>query len=101
MQDGGQTGAILIGRIPLMLRSDRCVLRGRGEEALARFGALVAACWTLQRLTWHAQNDSSRAVMSVASSSVRLLKLRACCSAGECPLDPGGYFIVRVRDSSQ
>ena len=39
LQDGGQTGAILIGRIPLMLRSDRCVLRGRGEEALARFGA--------------------------------------------------------------
>ena len=44
-------GAITIGRMPLMLRSDRCVLKGQGEEALARLG--------------------------------------------ECPLDPGGYFIVR------
>ncbi len=49
LQDGGQTGAILIGRIPLMLRSDRCVLRGRGEEALARFGALFAAA----ACVWH------------------------------------------------
>ena len=40
LQDGGRTGAILIGRIPLMLRSDRCVLRGKSEEALARVGAL-------------------------------------------------------------
>ena len=39
LQDGGRTGAILIGRIPLMLRSDRCVLRGRSEEQLARVGA--------------------------------------------------------------
>ena len=47
----GGAGALLIGRLPIMLRSDRCVLRGRTEEELAR--------------------------------------LR------ECPLDPGGYFVVR------
>ena len=39
-RDGGKTGSILIGRIPLMLRSDRCVLRGKSEEELARYGAL-------------------------------------------------------------
>jgi len=44
-------GAIPIGRMPLMLRSDRCVLKGRTEDELA--------------------------------------ELR------ECPLDPGGYFIIK------
>ncbi|KAL4539453.1 hypothetical protein Ndes2437B_g02173 [Nannochloris sp. 'desiccata'] len=44
-------GAIPIGRMPLMLRSDRCVLKGKSEDELAE------------------------------------LK--------ECPLDPGGYFIVK------
>lgn len=44
-------GGILIGRLPLMLRSSRCVLAGKSEAELARLG--------------------------------------------ECPLDPGGYFIVR------
>lgn len=44
-------GAINIGRIPLMLRSDRCILKNKSEVELA--------------------------------------------ALGECPLDPGGYFIVR------
>ena len=44
-------GAITIGRMPIMLRSDRCILKGRTEDELARLG--------------------------------------------ECPLDPGGYFVVR------
>jgi DNA-directed RNA polymerase III subunit RPC2 len=44
-------GAITIGRMPLMLRSDRCVLKGKSEEELA--------------------------------------------ALRECPLDPGGYFIVK------
>eukprot|EP00271_Cylindrocystis_brebissonii_P011391 TRINITY_DN2883_c0_g1_i3.p1 TRINITY_DN2883_c0_g1~~TRINITY_DN2883_c0_g1_i3.p1 ORF type:complete len:1136 (+),score=226.28 TRINITY_DN2883_c0_g1_i3:22-3408(+) len=44
-------GAIVIGRMPLMLRSSRCVLFGKTETELAKLG--------------------------------------------ECPLDPGGYFIVR------
>ncbi|KAK9794947.1 hypothetical protein WJX73_009398 [Symbiochloris irregularis] len=43
--------AVDIGRLPLMLRSDRCVLRGKNEAELAK--------------------------------------------QGECPLDPGGYFIVK------
>ncbi|GAQ79190.1 DNA-directed RNA polymerase III subunit 2 [Klebsormidium nitens] len=47
---GGQ-GAIVIGRMPLMLRSSRCVLKDKNEEELAELG--------------------------------------------ECPLDPGGYFVVR------
>ncbi|CAI5930828.1 unnamed protein product [Closterium sp. NIES-64] len=44
-------GALLIGRIPLMLRSDHCVLHGKNEQELAKLG--------------------------------------------ECPLDPGGYFVVK------
>mmetsp|Transcript_6859 Transcript_6859/g.25298 ORF Transcript_6859/g.25298 Transcript_6859/m.25298 type:complete len:1170 (+) Transcript_6859:151-3660(+) len=44
-------GAVTIGRMPLMLRSSRCVLSDKSEETLARLG--------------------------------------------ECPLDPGGYFVVK------
>ena len=44
-------GGVTIGRIPLMLRSSRCILTGKSEEQLARLG--------------------------------------------ECPLDPGGYFVVK------
>ncbi|BDA40723.1 DNA-directed RNA polymerase III subunit RPC2 [Coccomyxa sp. Obi] len=44
-------GAVVIGRMPLMLRSDRCVLKGKSEAQLAELG--------------------------------------------ECPLDPGGYFVVK------
>jgi len=47
----GRSGRVLIGRLPLMLRSSHCVLAGASEEQLARLG--------------------------------------------ECPLDPGGYFIVK------
>ncbi|RZC72635.1 hypothetical protein C5167_048115 [Papaver somniferum] len=45
---------IVIGRMPVMLRSCRCVLNGKDEEELARLG--------------------------------------------ECPLDPGGYFVVKVTE---
>ncbi|KFM24286.1 DNA-directed RNA polymerase III subunit RPC2 [Auxenochlorella protothecoides] len=44
-------GALFLGRMPLMLRSDRCVLKGKSEAELAKLG--------------------------------------------ECPLDPGGYFVVK------
>ncbi|PNW76230.1 hypothetical protein CHLRE_12g542800v5 [Chlamydomonas reinhardtii] len=47
----GGVGAVSIGRMPLMLRCDRCVLYNKNEAQLAQLG--------------------------------------------ECPLDPGGYFIVR------
>ncbi|KAK9863929.1 hypothetical protein WJX84_000632, partial [Apatococcus fuscideae] len=44
-------GAFTIGRMPIMLRCDRCVLKNKNEEQLA--------------------------------------------ALGECPLDPGGYFVVK------
>eukprot|EP00884_Botryococcus_braunii_P009393 jgi/Botrbrau1/18455/Bobra.0072s0038.1 len=47
----GPVAAIKIGYLPLMLRSNRCVLNGKTEEELAKLG--------------------------------------------ECPLDPGGYFVVK------
>ena len=31
-------GGVVIGRIPLMLRSSRCVLTGKNEDELARLG---------------------------------------------------------------
>ncbi|KAL1218047.1 DNA-directed RNA polymerase III subunit 2 [Cardamine amara subsp. amara] len=42
---------VIIGRMPIMLRSCRCILSGKDEEELARLG--------------------------------------------ECPLDPGGYFVIK------
>ncbi|KAI3899100.1 hypothetical protein MKW92_021737 [Papaver armeniacum] len=45
---------IVIGRMPVMLRSCRCVLNGKDEDELA--------------------------------------------GLGECPLDPGGYFVVKVTE---
>ncbi|XP_010536382.1 PREDICTED: DNA-directed RNA polymerase III subunit 2 [Tarenaya hassleriana] len=42
---------VMIGRMPIMLRSQRCVLYGKDEQELARLG--------------------------------------------ECPLDPGGYFVIK------
>ena len=44
-------GAVPIGRMPLMLRSDRCVLKDLSEEEQAK--------------------------------------------RSECPLDPGGYFVIK------
>ncbi|MCO5550846.1 hypothetical protein L7F22_004339 [Adiantum nelumboides] len=44
-------GGVMIGRMPIMLRSSRCVLAGKTEAQLAKLG--------------------------------------------ECPLDPGGYFVVK------
>ena len=51
LRGSGTGGGICIGRLPVMLRSAVCVLRGADEAQLARMG--------------------------------------------ECPLDPGGYFIIR------
>ncbi|CAB3370719.1 Hypothetical predicted protein [Cloeon dipterum] len=45
---------VCIGRLPIMLKSDKCVLNGKSEAELAKLG--------------------------------------------ECPLDPGGYFIVRGQE---
>ena len=47
-RDGGVTGSILIGRIPLMLRSDRCVLKGKTEEELARYGTCAVKALTFK-----------------------------------------------------
>ncbi|XBH75333.1 hypothetical protein VPH35_102108 [Triticum aestivum] len=49
-----QQGSAIIGYMPIMLRSGACVLNGKDEDELARYG--------------------------------------------ECPLDPGGYFIVKGNE---
>ncbi|KAM0002411.1 putative DNA-directed RNA polymerase [Helianthus debilis subsp. tardiflorus] len=45
---------VIIGRMPIMLKSQSCVLHGKDEDELAKFG--------------------------------------------ECPLDPGGYFVVKGNE---
>ena len=91
--------SVFVGRMPLMLRSDRraswpAVLRMRlnpsapcasaacvtaGAAVLASCERLPAAC--MRRCVLKGKNEDE------------LAKL------GECPLDPGGYFVVRVRRS--
>ncbi|GJY10683.1 DNA-directed RNA polymerase III subunit 2 [Tanacetum coccineum] len=50
----GSKNRVIIGRMPIMLRSSSCVLHGKDEEELAKLG--------------------------------------------ECPLDPGGYFVVKGNE---
>lgn len=45
---------VIIGRMPIMLKSSKCVLYGKDEDELAK--------------------------------------------VGECPLDPGGYFVVKGNE---
>ena len=47
---------VTVGRMPIMLRSDKCILHGRSDAELARMG--------------------------------------------ECPCDPGGYFIVKGQEQN-
>ena len=74
--------------MPIMLRSGACVLNGKDEDELARYGqpicGLVGKCNSfLDRVT---------------VLSFWLFDGFAIASIGECPLDPGGYFIVKGNE---
>ena len=113
-------GAIHIGRLPLMLRSDRCggvegarggvVDGGEGQLCVARaVRACVRACVRARRACVPARASPAprlpthprppthppttpphpTSCVLKGKSEAELARL------GECPLDPGGYFIVR------
>ena len=85
---------IVIGYMPIMLRSDRCILNGMGEAELARYG------WPISEILVHINK-----IISVRLNYYFILLVILIVSlysfiylfifAGECPLDPGGYFIVK------
>jgi len=83
----GPGQAIRIGRMPLMLRCDRCELsqaaacRAQGWSLVVT--THVAHCWCTWLMLLH------RCVLHNRTEA-ELSRL------GECPLDPGGYFIVPV-----
>uniref|UniRef100_A0A7S2ZCL7 DNA-directed RNA polymerase subunit beta n=1 Tax=Rhodosorus marinus TaxID=101924 RepID=A0A7S2ZCL7_9RHOD len=68
---------ILIGRLPIMLRCCRCLLAGKNDLELAKLGS-----------NWIRN-------MAVELHLANSIPLATCDNVGECPLDPGGYFIVK------
>lgn len=71
----------MIGRMPIMLRSCRCALSGKDEAELSKLG--------LSHILHFALNDSFMLVLLIG------LLFQLGLFSGECPLDPGGYFVVK------
>lgn len=76
---------VIIGRMPVMLRSRCCVLYGKDETELAKLG--LSLHYFIRYLCIFPLNDSC------------IIKI--CFLSGECPLDPGGYFIVKGNEKVQ
>lgn len=82
---------VIIGRMPIMLRSLSCVLHGKDEDELAKLGS-YAMEWkeiipsTLLICIW------VHLFTSHDGNFVFMFPL------GECPLDPGGYFVVKGNE---
>ena len=88
----------------LTMLACRCVLRGKNEDELTKLGAhrLMTSCLV------HPHVQLASSCIALASLSRDMLQPTFGCfralpagltlltGAGECPLDPGGYFIVRV-----
>jgi DNA-directed RNA polymerase III subunit RPC2 len=66
-----------------MLRSYACVLHGKDEAELARLG------WSISRTHHHYAASSCHLTDRSFSYAFTTVSL------GECPLDPGGYFVVK------
>lgn len=72
---------LVIGRMPIMLRSCRCALSGKDEAELSKLG--------LSHILHFALNDNFMLVLLIG------LPFQLGLFSGECPLDPGGYFVVK------
>ena len=120
-------GAVTIGKLPLMLRSGRCTtdpayhcptalyqpLQGiQSRRHFIEFGTVISqgllpcklCCDAIQ--AWLCNNSCDVILVVLSDVSTRLRNCRcvlngkeeaALARAGECPLDSGGYFIVRVN----
>lgn len=67
--------------MPIMLRSDRCVLYGKDETELAKLGLSLPYL---------------KHILSISTSVTLVILIFF--SSGECPLDPGGYFVVKGNE---
>lgn len=98
---------VIIGRMPIMLRSCRCVLYGKDEADLARLGLfwkiqiftpffpLLLCSYRFLFLHVHGFFHLSKKHVHEFFISISLL------ITGECPLDPGGYFIIKGTEKVQ
>lgn len=76
----------VIGKMPIMLRSCCCVLYGKDEDELARLGL----CALNSNMAFHCCLFFLCFFLLLLYIYYFLLL-----DLGECPLDPGGYFIAK------
>ena len=81
---------VVIGRMPIMLRSCCCVLYGKDDIELERLGSCARPNICLNRLCFYFP------YILLLSHVKRMLKcIPSGLIPGECPLDPGGYFVIK------
>ena len=76
---------ICIGRLPIMLRSGHCVLRGKNENQLVEVRP-APTCWDFMPVCYWVMGMDDIAFTEGGCATMQLQ---------ECPYDPGGYFIVK------
>ncbi|KAF3789669.1 DNA-directed RNA polymerase III subunit 2 [Nymphaea thermarum] len=87
---------VVIGYLPIMLRSCRCVLSGLDEAELARKGLfLMHGCDIIRLQLIYFFMSIINCLVSCSSFLVYILSSIWFIFSGECPLDPGGYFVVK------
>ena len=103
-RDGHRCQMFLLCLIRLTA-SCRCVLRGKSEAELTKLGMHMPV--HRQRSVSHMASvvHADQSTPAAAHGSTALTRgpdwdVSMETFAGECPLDPGGYFIVRVCSSS-